>query len=163
MYVQVGDFCVSRGLTTVPLTRISCNTVFSKSQNARKAGTLCTSKTGSYLSRSWLFDTIITASVFSRGLQQIVNALSLVQNFHLSIAVVPVSMYYKCLAKILLIQSSVLYLCICLYSRRNTFSRFTSLILKYHAVTVASRKDKNVCTVKNLYNVSRNNKKIQFY
>ena len=29
-YVQVGDFCVSRGLTTVPLTRISCNTVFSK-------------------------------------------------------------------------------------------------------------------------------------
>ena len=41
MYVQVGDFCVSRGLTTVPLTRISCNTVFSESQNARKAGTHC--------------------------------------------------------------------------------------------------------------------------
>ena len=41
MYVQVGDFCISRGLTIVPLTRISCNTVFSKSQNARKAGTLC--------------------------------------------------------------------------------------------------------------------------
>ena len=40
MYVQVGDFRVSRGLTTVPLTRISCNTFFSKSQNARKAGTL---------------------------------------------------------------------------------------------------------------------------
>ena len=34
-------FRVSRGLTTVPLTRISCNTVFSKSQNACKAGTLC--------------------------------------------------------------------------------------------------------------------------
>ena len=43
MYVQVGDFCVSRGPTTVPLTWISCNTVFSKSQNARKAGTLCIS------------------------------------------------------------------------------------------------------------------------
>ena len=42
MYVQVGDFHVSRGLATVPpLTRISCNMVFSKSQNARKAGTLC--------------------------------------------------------------------------------------------------------------------------
>ena len=26
---------------TVPLTRVSCNTVFSKSQNPRKAGTLC--------------------------------------------------------------------------------------------------------------------------
>ena len=35
MYLQVGDFCVAG-----PLTRISCNTVFSKSQNARKAGTL---------------------------------------------------------------------------------------------------------------------------
>ena len=43
MYVQVGDFCVSRGFTTIPLTRISYNTVFSKSQNVRKAGTLCTS------------------------------------------------------------------------------------------------------------------------
>ena len=41
MYVQVGDFCVSRGPSTVPLTRSSCNTFFSKSQNARKAGTLC--------------------------------------------------------------------------------------------------------------------------
>ena len=30
--------------STVPLTRISCNTVFSKSQNARKAGTLCSVK-----------------------------------------------------------------------------------------------------------------------
>jgi hypothetical protein len=39
--VQVGDFHISRGFTTVPLTRISCNTVFSKSQNERKAGTLC--------------------------------------------------------------------------------------------------------------------------
>ena len=43
MYVQVGDFCVSRGLTTVLLTGILCDTVFSKSQNARKAGTLCIS------------------------------------------------------------------------------------------------------------------------
>ena len=39
MYVQVRDFCVSKGPPTVPLTRISCNTVFSKSQNARKVGT----------------------------------------------------------------------------------------------------------------------------
>ena len=38
MYVQVGDFRASRGPTTVPLTRISCNTVFSNSQNARKGG-----------------------------------------------------------------------------------------------------------------------------
>ena len=29
---------------TVPLTRISCNRVFSKSQNARKVGTLCIPK-----------------------------------------------------------------------------------------------------------------------
>jgi hypothetical protein len=33
--VLVGDH------STVPLTRVSCNTVFSKSQNVRKAGTLC--------------------------------------------------------------------------------------------------------------------------
>ena len=37
-YVRVsGGISVSRGPPTVPLTRISCN----KSQNARKAGTLC--------------------------------------------------------------------------------------------------------------------------
>ena len=47
MYVQVGDFRVSRGPPTVPLTRISRNTVFSKSQNPRKAGTLCTMYQGS--------------------------------------------------------------------------------------------------------------------
>ena len=50
MYEQVGDFHVSRGFTqgstegrftTVPLTQISCNTFFSKYENARKAGTLC--------------------------------------------------------------------------------------------------------------------------
>ena len=39
-----GDFGVSRGLTTVPLTQISCDTVFSKSQNACKVGTFCTHK-----------------------------------------------------------------------------------------------------------------------
>ena len=33
--VLVGDH------STVPLTRVSCNTVFSKSQKTRKAGTLC--------------------------------------------------------------------------------------------------------------------------
>jgi hypothetical protein len=38
----VGDFHVSRGFTTVPLTQISCNTFFfSKYKNAGKAGTLC--------------------------------------------------------------------------------------------------------------------------
>ena len=42
MYVEEGNFYASRGPTTVPLTLISCNTVFSKSQNAHKAGTLCT-------------------------------------------------------------------------------------------------------------------------
>ena len=42
MYVQVWDFCISRGpLQYHYVTRISCTTVFSKSQNARKAGTLC--------------------------------------------------------------------------------------------------------------------------
>ena len=35
--MQVGDFRGIRGLPAVPLTRISCNTVFSKSQNTRKA------------------------------------------------------------------------------------------------------------------------------
>ena len=44
MYIQVGDFPISRGPPTVPLRRISCNTVFSKAQNACKAGTLFTLK-----------------------------------------------------------------------------------------------------------------------
>ena len=38
--MQVGYFCVKEP-PTVPLTRISCSTVFAKSKNARKAGTLC--------------------------------------------------------------------------------------------------------------------------
>ena len=41
MYVQVGILALVGDHSTVPLTQISCNTVFSKSQNARKAGTLC--------------------------------------------------------------------------------------------------------------------------
>ena len=41
MYVQVGDLALVGDHSTVPLTRISCNKVFSKSQNVRKAGTLC--------------------------------------------------------------------------------------------------------------------------
>ena len=41
MYMQVGDLVVLGDCTTVPLTRISSNTIFSKSQNARKSGTLC--------------------------------------------------------------------------------------------------------------------------
>ena len=44
MYTQVGDFCVSRGPPTVPLTWISRNAVFLKSQNPRNAGTLCKKK-----------------------------------------------------------------------------------------------------------------------
>ena len=41
-YVRAsGGFSITVGdLSTVPLTRILCNMVFSKSQNARKAGTL---------------------------------------------------------------------------------------------------------------------------
>ena len=35
-----GDFCISRGLSTVPLTQISCPTVFSKSQNACKVSSI---------------------------------------------------------------------------------------------------------------------------
>ena len=51
MYMQVGDFCVGRGSPRVPLTQISCNTVFSRSQNVRKAGTLCSLKTAIYHSQ----------------------------------------------------------------------------------------------------------------
>ena len=40
MYAQVGDFRISRGPSTVPLTRISRNSVLFKSQNPHKAGTL---------------------------------------------------------------------------------------------------------------------------
>ena len=42
-YVQVGDFCVSRGplQSTVPLARNLRNTGFFKSQNPQKAVTLC--------------------------------------------------------------------------------------------------------------------------
>ena len=39
-----GDFPVSKGPPTVPLTQILCNAVFFKSQNANKAGTLCITK-----------------------------------------------------------------------------------------------------------------------
>ena len=41
IYVQVGDFRVSRGPPTVSLTQILCNAVFAESQNSHKAGTLC--------------------------------------------------------------------------------------------------------------------------
>ena len=37
----MGESALVEDHSTVPLTQISCNTVFSKSQNARKAGTLC--------------------------------------------------------------------------------------------------------------------------
>ena len=37
----MGELALVGDYSTVPLTRISCNTVFSKSQNARKVGTLC--------------------------------------------------------------------------------------------------------------------------
>ena len=48
MYVKVEG--VNRGLTTVPLTQISCSTVFSKFHYARKVGTLC------ILKKSHIFD-----------------------------------------------------------------------------------------------------------
>ena len=38
----MGELSLVGDHSTVPLTRISCSMVFSKSQNARKAGTLCT-------------------------------------------------------------------------------------------------------------------------
>ena len=41
-YVRVsGELALVGDHSTVPLTRVSCNTVFSKSQKTRKAGTLC--------------------------------------------------------------------------------------------------------------------------
>ena len=40
MYVQVGDFHISKGPLTVPLMRILRNVVFLKFQNLRKVGTL---------------------------------------------------------------------------------------------------------------------------
>ena len=42
MYAQVGDFRISRESPTVPVIRILRNAGFFKSQNPRKAGTLCT-------------------------------------------------------------------------------------------------------------------------
>ena len=47
----MGELALVGDHSTVPLTRVSCNTVFSKSQNARKAGTLCTC----YVSKVWWF------------------------------------------------------------------------------------------------------------
>ena len=44
-YVRVsGELALVGDHSTVPLTRVSCNTVFSKSQKTRKAGTLCSHK-----------------------------------------------------------------------------------------------------------------------
>jgi hypothetical protein len=44
MYVE--ELALLGDHSKVPLTRISCNMVFSKSQNGRKTGTLCTSQPG---------------------------------------------------------------------------------------------------------------------
>ena len=69
MYVQVGDFCVSRGPPTVPLMRISCNVVYFKSQNPRKAGPyVCSNCIRLQLSVA-LFDGIqpIFLSLFGEG------------------------------------------------------------------------------------------------
>ena len=41
MYVQVQILALVGDHSTVPLKQISCNMIFSKSQNERKAGTLC--------------------------------------------------------------------------------------------------------------------------
>ena len=40
----MGELALVGDHSTVPLTRVSCNTVFSKSQKTCKAGTLCTSQ-----------------------------------------------------------------------------------------------------------------------
>ena len=40
----MGELALVGDHSTVPLTRVSCNTVFSKSQNPHKAGTLCIMK-----------------------------------------------------------------------------------------------------------------------
>ena len=37
----MGELALVGDHSTVPLTRVSCHTVFSKSQKTRKAGTLC--------------------------------------------------------------------------------------------------------------------------
>ena len=42
----MGELALVRDYSTVPLIPISCNTVFSKSQNARMTGTLCTFSRG---------------------------------------------------------------------------------------------------------------------
>ena len=42
MYAQVGDFGISWGPPTVPLTQIMRNSVFLNSQNPHNAGNLCT-------------------------------------------------------------------------------------------------------------------------
>ena len=43
IYLQVGDFCISRGSPTFPITQILRNSFFFKAQNPLKLGTLCTS------------------------------------------------------------------------------------------------------------------------
>ena len=42
MYALVGEFCVSGNISTVPLTRYLCNTIFSRNQNVHKSGNRCT-------------------------------------------------------------------------------------------------------------------------
>ena len=52
-----GDFPVSKGPPTVPLTQILCHAVFFKSQNLRKVGTLC-SKIPLILKNKFIFKKI---------------------------------------------------------------------------------------------------------
>ena len=47
----MGELALVVDHSTVPLTRVSCNTVFSKSQKTRKAGTLCISENGRHISK----------------------------------------------------------------------------------------------------------------
>ena len=78
----MGELALVGDHSTVPLTRVSGNTVFSKSQKTRKAGTLCTNeatfldKLGiSYFSlvtihlRSWQF-------FMERGVKNLKNLLT---------------------------------------------------------------------------------------
>ena len=85
MYVQVGDFHVSRGSPTVQLTQILHNAVFFKSQNPRKAGTLCIVLLYNFLMVSWKFQVIVCRHAKdydeTKGFAKIAVHLKLIQFF----------------------------------------------------------------------------------
>ena len=75
MYLQGGDFCVTRGPPTVPLTRISCNTFFSKSQNVRKAGILYISSHSKPCTRLLKYFVLITLCYKTKHLRSLIQAI----------------------------------------------------------------------------------------